>query len=165
MALLAGFQAHLWRYTRQNDVVVGSPMAERQQIETEKLIGLFANLVILRTQINDSDSFLHLLQKVKHTVTQAQVYQHVPFEKVVEEVDERHTLSHMPLAQVVFAWQSGLIGTLRLGDLTGKLEQIDTGTAKFDLTLIMEEDEDDIRGWIEYRPGLFTTQTIQQFAE
>ncbi|HWF02570.1 MAG TPA: amino acid adenylation domain-containing protein, partial [Candidatus Angelobacter sp.] len=165
MILLAGFQALLWRYTGQKEIVVGSPMAERQQSESEKLIGLFANLVALKTQIEEKDSFHDLLKKVKQTATQAQVYQHVPFEKIVEIVEQERTLSHAPIVQVVFAWQAGLTGTsLQLGDLTGELQQIDTGTAKFELTLTMEAAQEEIRGWIEYRSGLFTPTFIHQFA-
>jgi amino acid adenylation domain-containing protein len=169
MALLAGFQALLWRYTGQKDIVVGSPMAERQQVESEGLIGLFVNLVALRTQLNQDDSFLDLLRQIKRTVAQAQTYQHIPFEKVVEEVQSGREMSHMPLVQVVFAWQSGLMGTVQLGDVVGRAQQIDTGTAKFNLTLTLEEDEDEnksqILGWIEYRSDLYASEMIQQMAQ
>ena len=165
IVLLAAFQALLSRLTGQKCMVVGSPMAGRQQVESEKLIGLFVNLVALKTRVEEKDSFLDLLKKVKETTAEAQAYQHVPFEKVVEIVEQERALSHMPIVQVVFAWQGGLMGgALRLGNLTGKLQQIDTGTAKFDLTLTMEEEQDEIRGWIEYRSGLFSSETIHQLA-
>ncbi|HEX3091857.1 MAG TPA: condensation domain-containing protein, partial [Candidatus Angelobacter sp.] len=165
IVLLAGFQALLWRYTGQEYIVIGSPMAGRQQAESEKLIGLFTNLVALKTQFEEKDSFLDLLKRVKETAAEAQEYQQVPFEKVVEIVEQERALSHAPIVQVVFAWQGGLMGgAVRLGDLTGKVQQIDTGTAKFDLTLTMEEDQEEIRGWIEYRSGLFAAETIHQLA-
>ncbi len=165
IVLLAGFQALLWRYTGQEHIVVGSPMAGRQQAESEKLIGLFTNLVALKTQVAEKDNFPDLLEKVKETAAEAHEYQHVPFEKVVETVEQERALSHAPIVQVVFAWQGGFMGgVLKLGDLTGKVQQIDTGTAKFDLTLTMEEDQQEIRGWIEYRAGLFTAETIHQLA-
>ena len=165
IVLLAGFQALLWRYTGQEYIVIGSPMAGRQQAESEKLIGLFANLVALKTQVEEKDSFFDLLNKAKEITAEAQEYQQVPFEKVVEIVEQERALSHAPIVQVVFAWQGGLMGgTLRLGELTGNIQQIDTGTAKFDLTLTMEEEQGEIRGWIEYRSGLFAAGTIQQLA-
>ncbi|HET8890736.1 MAG TPA: amino acid adenylation domain-containing protein [Candidatus Angelobacter sp.] len=165
IVLLAGFQALLWRYTGQENIVVGSPMAGRQQAESEKLIGLFTNLVALKTHVEEKNSFLDLLKRAKETAAGAQEYQQVPFEKVVEIVEQERDPSHAPIVQVVFAWQGGLMGgALRLGDLTGKVQQIDTGTAKFDLTLTMEEDQEEIRGWIEYRSGLFAGETIHQLA-
>lgn len=165
IVLMAAFQALLSRLTSQKCIVVGSPMAGRQQVESETLIGLFVNLVALKTYIDEKDSFLDLLKKVKETAAEAQAYQHVPFEKVVEIVEQERALSHMPVVQVVFAWQGGLTrGALRLGELIGKLEPIDTGTAKFDLTLTLEEDQEEIRGWIEYRSGLFASETIHQYA-
>lgn len=165
IVLLAAFQALLSRLTGQKCIVVGSPIAGRQQVESEKLIGLFVNLVALKANIDEEDSFLDLLKKVKETAAEAQAYQHVPFEKVVEVVEQERALSHMPIVQLVFAWQGGLTrGTLRLGELLGKLQPIDTGTAKFDLTLTLEEDQEEIQGWIEYRSGLFASETIHQFA-
>jgi amino acid adenylation domain-containing protein len=166
MALLAGFQLLLWRYTGQKDIVVGSPMAERQQVESQNLIGLFVNLVALRAHLNQDGSFLDLMRQIKHTVAQAQTYQNIPFEKVVEEVQSGRAISHMPLVQVVFAWQSGLMGPVQLGDVVGRAQQIDTGTAKFNLTLTLEEDEDDeeILGWVEYRSDLYAREMIRQMA-
>jgi amino acid adenylation domain-containing protein len=165
MVLLAGFQALLCRLTGQKDIVVGSPMAERRQSESERLIGLFANLVALKMRVEEKDSLHLLLKKTKNSVTQAQAYQYVPFEKIVEIVEQERALSHAPLVQAVFAWQQGLTGTaLRLGDLSGELQQIDTGTAKFELTLTAEKSQEEIRGWIEYRSGLFTPESIRQFA-
>jgi amino acid adenylation domain-containing protein len=165
IVLMAAFQALLSRLTGEKCIVVGSPMAGRQQVESEKLIGLFVNLVTLKTHVEEKDSFLDLLEKVKETASEVQAYQHVPFEKVVELVEQERALSHMPIVQVVFAWQGGLKGgALRLANLTGKVQQIDTGTAKFDLTLTLEEEQEEIRGWIEYRSGLFVSETIHQFA-
>ena len=88
IVLLAAFQALLSRLTGQKCIVVGSPMAGRQQVETEKLIGLFVNLVALKTDIDEKDSFLDLLKKVKETAAEAQAHQHVPFERVVEVVEQ-----------------------------------------------------------------------------
>jgi amino acid adenylation domain-containing protein len=165
VVLLAAFQTLLSRLTGQKCIVVGSPMAGRQQVETEKLIGLFVNLVALKTDIDEKDSFLDLLKKVKETAAEAQAHQHVPFEKVVEIVEQERALSHMPVVQVVFAWQGGLMGgTLKLGELIGKLQPIDTETSKFDLTLTLEEEQEEIQGSIEYRSGLFAPETIHQFA-
>ena len=164
MVLLAGFQTVLWRYTGQKDVVVGSPVAERLRVETEKLIGLFVNLVARRTQVDPNNNFLALLQALRQNVLKGQPYQHVPFEKVVEVLDQDRVYAQMPVVQVAFAWQSGLIKTISLGPATGRSQGIETGTAKFDLTLMLEEDNGEVQGCLEYSTDLFCSDTARQIA-
>lgn len=164
MTLLAGFQALLWRYTGQRDVVVGSPMAERQQVESQALIGLFVNLVALRVQVRQEERFLDLLRQAKRAVAEAQSHQNIPFEKVVEAVQSGREMSHMPVVQVVISWQTGLMGAVQLGDLSGKARQIDAGSAKFNFTLILEEDQEEILGWMEFRADLYAPEMVQQMA-
>lgn len=165
MVLLAGFQTVLWRYTGQKDVVVGSPVAERPQIETEPLIGLFVNFVARRTQIDPNKNFLTLLQAVRQSILNGQPYQYVPFEKVVEALEQERVFAQMPVVQVAFAWQSGLYKTISLGEATGRSQALETGTAKFDVTLMLEEEEDgEVQGWLEYCTDLFWSDTARQIA-
>src|SRR5205807_3256888 len=111
------------------------------------------------------ETFRSLLRRVKQKVIAAQPYQHVPFEKVVEQVEQERGLAHMPVVQVVFSWQEGLFEGLQLGGVSGKLESVDTGTAKFDLTLTMGESGEQIEGWMEYSTELFHGQTIERMVE
>lgn len=167
MMMLAGFHFLLSRYSGQEDIVVASPMADRPLLSSEALIGLFANLVALRVQVDSGKNFFALLQQVRQTVVHAETFQHIPFEKVVEELGERQHASRIPLAQAVFSWQSDLMGAARLGHVEGVPEPVDTGTAKFDLTLTLATDErgGGIAGSIEYRTKLFRQETIQAMAE
>ncbi|PYP93108.1 MAG: hypothetical protein DMG65_01930 [Candidatus Angelobacter sp. Gp1-AA117] len=163
--LLTAFQVLLSRYSGETDIVVGSPVADRLQVESQELVGLFANLLPLRTQIDPEGSFLSLLNQSKMTVAEAQTWQHIPFEKIVEQVEAHREFSRMPLVQVVFAWQVGLMGMVRLGEIVAQPQTVHTGTSKFDLTLTIEEDKDTgLFGWIEYSTEIFAAGTIRQIA-
>jgi amino acid adenylation domain-containing protein len=163
--LLGCFQILLSRYSGQTDIVVGSPVANRQEVESEKLIGLFANLVPIRGQIENEEKFASSLQHLKASVVQAQAWQYVPFEKVAELVETQRDASRMPLVQVVFAWQIGLMGQMRMGDVIAQPQAIETGTSKFDLMLTIEEDKDsELIAWIEYNKDIFNQKTIQRMA-
>lgn len=165
MLLLGCFQLLLSRYSGQTDVVVGSPVADRQQVESEGLIGLFANVVPIRVQIDGDETFRSFLQELKYTVTQAQAWQHIPFEKIVEQLEAERNASYMPLVQAVFAWQIGLMGPVRLGEIVAQPRIVHTDTAKFDLMLTIEQDKDsELIGWFEYSQDIFNEKTIRQMA-
>jgi amino acid adenylation domain-containing protein len=162
--LLGSFQVLLSRYSGLADIIVGTPVADRQQLECEKLIGLLANLVPVRTRVDGDESFASLLKQLSHTVNQAQAWQYIPFEKVVEQV-EANRAAPMPLVQVVFAWQVGLMGSLGLGDIVAQPLIVHTGTAKFDLMLTIDEGQDvGLTAWIEYNAEIFDEKTIRQIA-
>ena len=162
--LLATFYTLVFRYTGQNDIVLGAPVSERLQVETEELIGIFVNLLPLRLKISSRETFATLLKTLKEKLTIARTHQSVPFDRIVEEaIQERTTES--PLVQVVFAWQTGLFGPAQLGQAQGMCRPVETGTAKFDLTLTMGEQGDEIEGWIEYRSGLFHRDSITRMAD
>ena len=165
MVLLAGFKALLARYTGQSDILVGSPVAERLSVETESLIGLFVNLVVRRTTVHAGETFLALLQRVKQNVIQAQAHQHVPFGSIVDLIGQERMLSHMPMVQAVFAWQNGLFQPVQLGGLAGRARQIETGTAKFDITLSMDDAGGQFEGWLEYSADLFRRHTAAKMAD
>src|SRR6185436_16953546 len=106
MILLAGYQVALSRWSGQRDVSVGSPIAGRNHLEIEGLIGFFINTLVLRAEMPDDPAFADLLAQVRETSLEAHTHQEVPFEKLVEELAPERSLSHAPLFQVMFALQN-----------------------------------------------------------
>jgi non-ribosomal peptide synthetase component F len=102
MTLLSAFNVLLWRYSGQEDLLVGTPIANRNRTETEGLIGFFVNTLVLRTKVNGANRFRDLLEQVRETTLRAYEHQDVPFEKLVEELHPERSLSHHPLFQVLF---------------------------------------------------------------
>ncbi|MBV9279371.1 MAG: non-ribosomal peptide synthetase, partial [Chloroflexi bacterium] len=166
MTLLAAFKCLLHRYTGQEDVLVGTPIANRGP-ETEGLVGLFVNTLVLRDDLSGDPRFRELVQQVRSTALEAYAHQDVPFEKLVEEIHPERDLSHSPIFQVLFNLQSDPMaqqpqaGT-RLTGLT--LEDVDTGAAKFDVTINLVERRDGLGGHIEYNTDLFDVATIDRLA-
>src|SRR6202000_740793 len=134
MILLAAFQALIHRYTGQQDTVMGSPVAGRTRATLEKVIGLFVNMLALRTRLEGNLSFFDLLHRTQTTVLEALAQQELPFEKLVEELQPERSASYSPLVQVMFALQDELSDNLKLPGLTISPFALDPGTAKFDLT-------------------------------
>ena len=162
MTLLAAFKALLYRYTGQADIVVGSPIAGRNFIETEELIGFFVNTLVLRTDLSGNPTFRELVGRVREVALAAYLHQDVPFEKLVEELQpERHT-SHSPLYQVMFELQNAPLGGLELPGVNLELMAADNATAKFDLTLNLQEVGDVIVGSLGYSTDLFDAETISR---
>jgi amino acid adenylation domain-containing protein len=162
MVLLAAFQTLLSRYSGQEDIVVGSPIAGRQRRELEGLIGIFVNTLVLRTDLSGDPSFIELLGRVKETALGAYAHQDLPVEKLVEELKPVRDLSRQPLFQVVFALQNVpqeklVLPGLELNQLTS--EQV---TTKFDLSLYMFETPAGLQGLIEYATDLFERSTIER---
>src|SRR5262249_28078013 len=163
MALLAAWQVLLNRYCGQRDVAVGSPIANRNRVETEKLIGFFVNTLALRTIVERQLSFSELLGQVREAVLASYEHQDVPFEKVVEELAPERDLGRNPLFQVVLVLQNAPEKELRLGGLALKDFEPDVESAKFELTLSLNEQQDGgLRGRLEYSADLFTSETIER---
>ncbi len=164
MTLLAAFKVLLARYSGQKDIVVGTPIANRHHEETEKLIGFFVNTLVLRTQLHDHLSFAELLAQVQRVALDAYAHQDVPFELLVESLQPERNLSHSPVFQVMFVLQNVPMEPLELSGLTISPLPLEITTAKFDLTLGMEETEQGLRAYWEYNSDLFESATIARMA-
>jgi amino acid adenylation domain-containing protein len=166
MLLLGTFQVLLWRYSGQTDVLVGTPIAGRNRQEVESLIGFFVNTLVLRTDLSGSPSFRELLGRVREVCLGAYAHPELPFERLVEELQPERSLSHTPLFQVMFALQNTpgnevlQMPGLELGSI-----ELEATTTAFDLTLNIEEVEEDIFGRLRYNTDLFETETIRRIAE
>ncbi len=160
MTLLAAFQTLLHRYSGQNDIVVGSPIAGRTRPEIEKLIGFFTNSLALRTNLAGSPTFADLLVRVREVALSAYAHQDLPFEKLVEELRPARHLNNSPLFQVMFALQNLPSQTAELPGIAVHPIDLHSGAAKFDLTLSMREDGEGLKGALEYDTDLFRDATI-----
>jgi len=165
MAMLAGFQALLARYSGQDDVVVGSPIAGRQRPELESLIGFFVNTLVLRTSLSGDPSFRELLRRVREVCLTAYAHQDVPFEKLVQELQPERTASLSPLFQVLFVFQNTPPTTAHVpGRLRMQRIGQERSTAKFDLELTASATDDDIGCVLSYAVDLFDAGTIERMA-
>lgn len=162
MTLLAAFKVMLWRYSGQSDVVVGSPIANRNRAETEPLIGFFVNTLVLRTRLAERLSFRELLGRVREVCLGAYAHQEVPFEQLVEELQPERSLSHTPLVQVMFALQNAPMPPLTLSRLRLSVIDVEVETAKFNLSLSLQESLDGLSGDLEYSSELFDALTAKQ---
>ena len=164
MLLLAAFQVLLSRYSGQDDIAVGSPIAGRTRREFEGLIGFFVNTLVLRTDLSGNPRFRDLLARVRESALDAYAHQDVPFEKLVEELKPERDASRNPLIQVMFVLQNAPGGGLALPGLEMTGQALDTATAKFDLMLTLSEGPSGLRGTLEYATDLFEAATIERMA-
>ena len=161
MSLLAAFQTLLYRYSSQEDILVGSPIAGRNRAESENLIGFFVNTLVLRTDLSGNPSFQELLARVRSVTLDAYAHQDLPFEKLVEELNPERSLSYSPLFQVMFVLQNEPKPAKLLG-LTEHPVPINLETAKFDLILSVTEKDDLLLGSWSYNTDLFDAATIER---
>ena len=162
MILLAAFQTLLHRYTGQEDIVVGSPVAGRSRACLEKVIGLFVNMLVLRTKLEGNPAFFELLHRTQTTVLEALAQQDLPFEKLVEELQPERSASYSPLIQVMFALQDELSDNLKLSGLGVSQFPLDPGTAKFDLTFTIVKSGSVFNCCAEYNTDLFEPATVKR---
>ena len=160
MTLVAAFQTLLYRYSGQEDIVIGSPVAGRTQPETESLIGAFINTLVLRSDLAGNPTFRELLGRVRKMALEAQAHADVPFEYMVKELHPERDLNQHPFFQVLLSLETS-VSTLPPG-WTITHTDIDTGTSKFDLSIIIEDRPDGLAGRFEYRSALFDAATIQR---
>ena len=154
MTLLAAFQTLLYRYTGQEDILVGSPIANRNRAELDHLIGCFVNTLVLRTNLEGNPTFTELLGRVRKVAIEAYNHQNLPFEKLVEALQPNRDLSYNPLFQVMFVLQNPVTNSI------WKTEELHTGTAEFDICLSMIDSEEGLVGTLEYNTDLFNADTI-----
>lgn len=164
MTLLAGFQVLLARYSGQDDIAVGTPVAGRNRTELEPLIGFFVNTLVLRTSLSGNPTVAELLQQVRKTALEAYANQDVPFEKLVEELQPGRDLGRTPLFQVMLAMQNTPAQEWSLPSVSLRIEDVENETAKFDLALALYEREHEIQGTIRYSMELFAAATMQRLA-
>lgn len=163
MTLLAVFKTLLFRYTQQEDILVGSPIANRNHAGLENVIGFFVNTLVLRSPIAPTKPFLHLLTQVRDVTLSAYEHQDLPIEQVLDGLDLNRNLSHPPLFQVLFALQNAPTPAFTLPDLVLESQMIETGAAKLDLTLAFEQQPNgDLGGIVEYSTDLFSLATIER---
>src|SRR4051794_840191 len=165
MTLLAGFKTLLYRYSGEQDIVVGSPIAGRNRAELENLIGFFVNSLPMRTSLEGRPSFRQLLARVKETALSAYAHQDLPFEKLVEGVQPPRSLSHTPIFQMMFALQNQPSAKFALPGLDVSPLKREYDTSKFDLTLFVTEGDATLTCWLEYNRDLFDDRTISRFLE
>ncbi len=165
MTLLAAFKTLLYRYTGQEDILIGSPIANRNRAEIEHLIGFFVNTLVLRTDFSGNPSFSELLKRVRDCTLSAYAHQDLPFEKLVEELQLQRNLSYAPLFEVMFVFQNASIKKLELPGLSIQPLEVNSETAKFDLTLTLQENEQELIGTVEYNTDLFDETTISRLVE
>jgi amino acid adenylation domain-containing protein len=161
MTLLAAFNVLLSRYSGQEDIVVGSPIANRNRKETEGLIGFFVNMLALRTDLSGDPSFRELLRRVRDTAQGAYAHQDLPFEKLVEEMAPERSLSHSPLFQVMFTVQTGPARAQSTGGSRAR-EGDEVTTAKYDLSLTLTSGADGLHCLLEYSTDLFDRERMQR---
>lgn len=162
MTLLAVFQMLVARYSGLDDVVVGTPTANRNRPELEGIIGLFANTLVLRTQLSGDPTFREVLKRVKETALSAYAHEEMPFEQLVQELRPERSLSHSPLFQILFSLRNTPAGSFHLAGM--KMEPFaGTGeSSKYDLSMYLEEQPTGYRGKVEYNTDLYDAATIDR---
>jgi fengycin family lipopeptide synthetase B len=165
MTLLAAFQTLLYRYTGREDIVVGSPSANRNRSEIENLIGFFVNTLVLRTDFSGNPTFLELLRRVRRVTLGAYAHQDVPFDRIVDELNPERSLSYSPLVQVLFAVEKSWDFGPRMADLEIDWQEVERGTSKFELALFVYEKPAGLSCLVEYDTDLFSGETIRRILD
>ncbi|MES1241578.1 MAG: non-ribosomal peptide synthase/polyketide synthase, partial [Acidobacteriota bacterium] len=162
MVLLAGFEALLHRWSGQDDVLVGSPVANRVRAELEGLIGFFVNTLVLRGRTAPERSFRGLLAGARDSALGAYAHQDLPFEKLVEELGVERSLAHSPLFQVMLVLQNVPLGEMALPGVQARMAELPVTTSKFDLTLDLNEVEEGVEASLTYATDLFDRNTARR---
>ena len=164
MTLLAAFMTLLHRYTGRDDIVIGSPIANRNRVEIEHMIGFFANTLVLRTDLSGGPTFRELLGRVREAALGAYAHQDVPFEKLVEELGPERNPGYNPIFQVMFVLQNTPARELTMHNVSAASLEFLADAARFDLTLSLTEGEG-MYGFIKYHSGLFSPDTIARMTD
>jgi len=166
MVLAAAFNVLLARHAGQDDICLGTPIANRTRTELEGLIGFFVNTLVLRTRLSGNPRFTALLEQVRETALGAYAHQDVPFEQLVEVLQPQRGLSHSPLFQVMLVLQNAPMGSLALPGLSLETlqDEAERSTSKFDLTLTLTESQEQLQAVFEYSTDLFERQTVERMS-
>ncbi|ETX03409.1 MAG: hypothetical protein ETSY1_00165 [Candidatus Entotheonella factor] len=162
MTLLAAFQGLLARYSGQDDIVVGTAIANRNRSEIEPLIGFFVNMLALRANLSGNPTFRELLDQVRQVTQAAYDHQDLPFEQLVEVLQPTRSVEHQPLVQVGFALQNMTMGTPELSDLHLEPVAVELQTARLDLEMFLTEVDGELDGMCLYKTALFEANTIER---
>jgi len=166
MTLLAAFGLLLSRYNGEEDIVIGSPIANRNRKEIEPLIGFFVNTLVLRIDISGNPSFKTLLERVRQLALDAYAHQNLPFERLVDELQPERTLSHSPLFQVMFVFKNASTsGSLSLPGLQIDPLSLETGRTHFDLVMCLTQTDSQLSGMLEYSTDLFDPESIARMMQ
>jgi len=160
MTLLAAFNLLLYHYTDQEDILIGSPIANRNRAELEGMLGLFVNTLVLRNNLSGDPSFRELLHRVREVTLDAYAHQDLPFEMLVEELQPERDLSRNPLYEVMFILQNTPTSVQEASSLTVRTLQFDSGTAQLDIFLSMSESQQGLTGFLEYNTDIFEDAKI-----
>ncbi len=163
MTMLAAFQTMLYRYSGQDDICVGTPIANRDKIETRGLIGFFINTLAIRSDLSGSPTFIELLKRVKSVTLGALSHQDIPFEKLVEELQPERDMTHTPFFQVLFTFQNIPKQSIEIPELTLEQVEQDIGAVKFDLTININENPSGLNVIMGFNEELFNASTIERF--
>ncbi|MCB1034181.1 MAG: AMP-binding protein, partial [Acidobacteria bacterium] len=164
MTLLAAFKGLLFRYSGETDLSVGVPVAGRDASATARLIGFFVNTVVLRTELRDEPLLSEVLERARSVSLEAFSYQDLPFARLVEALQSERDLDATPFFDVMFMLQSFAPPVIELPGLEVEIEEVESGVAKFPLTLAMEEEAGGLAGSLEYSRDLFDATTIERMA-
>ena len=165
MLLLAAFNVLIHRYTGLEEVIVGTPVAGRNRMETEGLIGFFVNTLPLRTKLAGDPVFEDLLREVRSVALEAYSHQDLPFEKIVEGLRPDRSQSHLVFTNIMFALQTRANTNLSLRDLKTEWLEVDTGTSKFDVTFVVQDFGNRLVARVEYNSDLFSEASMERLLE
>ncbi|MEV2278195.1 condensation domain-containing protein, partial [Nocardiopsis sp. NPDC049922] len=165
MVLLAAFKVLLARYSGQSDVVVGTPVANRNRVEVEPLIGFFVNTLVFRTDVGGDPTVVELLDRVRETALGAYANQDLPYSELVKALRPERDLSRSPVVQVMFALANTPDTEPELVGLTAEPLDVEQGAARFDLSLLVKERDDDVSVALEYCTDLFEPATACRILE
>ncbi len=159
---LAAFNILLHKYSRTDDIVIGTPVAGRNQAEIEPIFGLFVNTLVLRNFVSGDQNIKQFLQNVNQTLVEAINNQDIPFEKLIDELNIERSLSHSPLFQVMFVYNNSPVQDIELPNLYIEPEEVDLGTSKFDLNFVITKRNTKYTAILEYDTSLFENSTIER---
>ena len=163
MTLLAAFKTLLFRYTGEPDVLVGSPIANRQRTELDGMVGFFLNTLVLRTDLSGEPSFLELLDRVRDVTVGAYSNQDMPFEELVAKLNPTRSTSHAPLCQTMFVLQNAPTEPVQLARLDIEPLEVESHSSEYDFDVQMIETASGLRGFLRYNVDLFEPQDIKRF--